>query len=97
MYATDIKEGYVLRKLQRGLTPVEAWCERWNIKINENKSQVIYFSCRHGQIKIHLTVKGQNIHFVKDVKYLGVMETAHRFDRHQGPLDIHQNLLTFEK
>jgi hypothetical protein len=32
IYCTDRKEGYVLRKLQRGLTSVESWCERWNIK-----------------------------------------------------------------
>jgi hypothetical protein len=32
-YATDRKEGYVLRKLQRGLSAIETWCERWNIKI----------------------------------------------------------------
>jgi hypothetical protein len=33
IYATDRKEGYVLRKLQRGLSAIETWCERWNIKI----------------------------------------------------------------
>jgi hypothetical protein len=45
-YATDRKEGYVLRKFQRGLSAIETWCERWNIKINENKTQVNYFSHR---------------------------------------------------
>jgi hypothetical protein len=39
VYATDRKEGYVLRKLQRGLNVVEIWCERWNIKINEDRTQ----------------------------------------------------------
>jgi hypothetical protein len=29
IYATDHKGGYVLRKLQRGLSAVETWCERW--------------------------------------------------------------------
>jgi hypothetical protein len=33
-HATERKEGYVLRKLQRGLDAIETWCERWNIKIN---------------------------------------------------------------
>jgi hypothetical protein len=41
IYCTDRKEGYVFRKLQRGLTSVESWCERWNIKINEDKTQAI--------------------------------------------------------
>jgi hypothetical protein len=31
MYATDRKEVYVLRKLQRGLNAIEMWCDRWNI------------------------------------------------------------------
>jgi hypothetical protein len=29
IYATKRKEDYVLRKLQRGLTALEAWCETW--------------------------------------------------------------------
>jgi hypothetical protein len=28
IYATDRKEGYVLRKLQRGLSATEAWRDR---------------------------------------------------------------------
>jgi hypothetical protein len=35
LYATDRKEGYVLRKIQRGLDCMAEWCERWNIKVNE--------------------------------------------------------------
>jgi hypothetical protein len=38
IYATDRKEGFVFRKLQRGLTAVNLWRERWNIKINEDKT-----------------------------------------------------------
>jgi hypothetical protein len=34
LYATDRKEGFVVRKLQRGLSSMETWCERWNIKVN---------------------------------------------------------------
>jgi retron-type reverse transcriptase len=46
LYAKERKEGYVLRKLQRGLNSIAAWCERCNIKINEDKSREIYFSHR---------------------------------------------------
>jgi hypothetical protein len=50
LYATERKEGYVLRKLQRGLDAIKTWCERWNIKINEDKkTQAIYFSHRRRQ------------------------------------------------
>jgi hypothetical protein len=41
LYATEGKEGYVLRKFQRGLNSIATWCERWNIKINEEKSRAI--------------------------------------------------------
>jgi hypothetical protein len=37
LYATDLKEGYIVRKLQRGLSSMETWCERCNIKINEDR------------------------------------------------------------
>jgi hypothetical protein len=43
IYTTDRKEGHVLRKLQRGLTSMESWCEHWNIKINEDTTQAIYY------------------------------------------------------
>jgi hypothetical protein len=42
VYATEHKEGHVLRKLQRGLDAIETWCGHWNIKINEEKTQAIY-------------------------------------------------------
>jgi hypothetical protein len=34
LHATDRKEGFVVRKLQHGLSSMETWCECWNIKIN---------------------------------------------------------------
>jgi hypothetical protein len=71
--ATDCKECYVLRKLQRGLSAIEAWCERWNIQINGGKAQAVYFSHRLIPPEAHLTLNGWNIPFVNDVKYLGVI------------------------
>jgi hypothetical protein len=44
IYTTDQKKGYVLKKLQHGLTLVGSWCEHWNIKLNEDITQAIYFS-----------------------------------------------------
>jgi hypothetical protein len=73
MYATERKEGYVLIKLQRGLTAMMAWWERWNIKVNEDKTEAICFPHWRGPVGTHLTLKGQNIPFVKGVKYLGVI------------------------
>jgi hypothetical protein len=44
LYTTDRKEGLVVRKLQCGLSSMETWCEHWNIKINQDKTQGIYYS-----------------------------------------------------
>jgi hypothetical protein len=66
-------EGFVLRKLQRGLSSMEMWCERWNNNINEEKTQGIYFSRKHGLPEHHLTLNARNITFVNNLKYLGVI------------------------
>jgi hypothetical protein len=72
-YATDRKEGFIVRKLQRGLSPMETWCERWNIKINEEKTQGVYFSLSRRPPEFYLTLNGINIPFVNNAKYLGVI------------------------
>jgi hypothetical protein len=41
---TESKEGYVFRKIQRGLNSMAGWCECWNNKINEDKTWAIYIS-----------------------------------------------------
>jgi retron-type reverse transcriptase len=92
LYATERKEGYVLSKLQRGLDAIETWCERWNIKINEDKTQAIYFSHRRRQPEPLLTLNRRIIPFVNNVKYLGVIfdkRIAHRNDRSQGLQNIY--------
>jgi hypothetical protein len=73
IYATDCKEGYVLRKLQKGFIATETWHEHWDIKMNGDKTQAIYFAHRLRLHKVHLTHNGQNIHFVNYVKYLSVI------------------------
>jgi hypothetical protein len=73
LYATDRKEGFIVRKFHRGLSSMEAWCERWNIKINEDKTQWIYFSHSRRPPVSRLTVNGKDIPFVSSTKYLGVI------------------------
>jgi len=72
MYAADRKEGYVIKAATWPHINV-GWCERWNIKSMRVCTQAICFSRRRGPVKAHLTLKGRNIPFVKDVKYLGVI------------------------
>jgi hypothetical protein len=55
---------------------MEAWCERWNIKINEDKTRGIYFSHSRRPPESLLSLNGRNIPFVNSAKYLGVI-----FDR----------------
>jgi hypothetical protein len=57
--------------LQRGLSYTETWIERWNIKINEDKNQAIYFPHRLRPPEAHLALNGRNNPFVSHVKYLG--------------------------
>jgi len=73
MHATERKEVYVVRKLQRALTAMEARYERWGIKINEDKAQANYFSHWRGPVGTHLTLKGRNILSVKAAKRIGVI------------------------
>jgi hypothetical protein len=70
---TLVLEGYILRKLQHGLNVMAEWPKRWNIKINEDKMQAIYFSHRIRPPESLLTLNGRNTPFVNNVKYLGVI------------------------
>jgi hypothetical protein len=65
IYRTDRKEVYVLRTLQRCLTKMESRCERWNITINEDKTQTIYVSHRRRPVEAYLTLKRRQTPFVK--------------------------------
>jgi hypothetical protein len=49
------------------------WSKRWNIRINEDKTQAIYFSHKIRPPESFLTINGQNTQFVNSVKYLGVI------------------------
>jgi hypothetical protein len=52
---------------------METWREPWNIKINEDKTQRIYFSRSRRPPEPHLTLNGQNNPFVNSAKYLSVI------------------------
>jgi hypothetical protein len=55
------------------LSSMETWCERWNININEDKTQGIYFPRSPRPPKSHPALNGRNIPFVNSVKYIGVI------------------------
>jgi hypothetical protein len=72
LFTRQKREGRFICKSQRGLTAVRSLCERWNMKINERKTQVIYFSGRLVVPQDVLQLNGQDILFVDNVTYLGV-------------------------
>jgi hypothetical protein len=50
------------------------WCEGWNMKANEDKTQAINFSHRLRPPEAHVTLlNGWNISFVNHVKHLSVI------------------------
>jgi hypothetical protein len=86
IYATVKHECLVLCKMQRGLTAVNSWCECRSIKINERKTQAIYFSRRLRVPEDVLQLNGRNIPFVNNAKYLDVtfakkMSWRHHIER----------------
>jgi hypothetical protein len=85
IYATNRNKICDFRKLQRGLISMEVWCDHWNININEDKIQAIYFSHRCWPVDAQLRLKGRNIPSVNEANYLGN-------DCHEGPSNIHENL-----
>jgi hypothetical protein len=60
------------RKLQRGLIAINMWFDRWNIKINEEQTEVMYLSHRFRLREDHFTLNGRNIPFVIRANYFGV-------------------------
>jgi hypothetical protein len=72
LYATDGKEGYILRKLQGGLDSMVTWCERWNVRSMKTRLGRSTSPIR-GVPPWVLTLNGRNIPFVNTVKYRGVI------------------------
>jgi hypothetical protein len=73
MYATDRKEVYVVRRLQRSLNSIETWCERWNIKINKDEIRAVCLCHKLRPPEVTLALNGWSIPFVIHVKYLDVI------------------------
>jgi hypothetical protein len=51
---------------------METWCERWNIKINEDKTGDLLFS-QSSTARVPSYTDGRKIPFVYSVKHLGVI------------------------
>jgi hypothetical protein len=73
LYVIECKERHVLRNFQCELGSMQAWCKCWNIRINEDKTQALYFSHRIGPPESLLTLNGWNILFANSVQYFVVI------------------------
>jgi hypothetical protein len=73
LYATERKDGYVLRRIQHELNSMATWCEHWNIKTNQDKTRAMYFIHRNRPPDSLLKLNARNIPFVNSEKYLGVI------------------------
>jgi hypothetical protein len=89
MYATDRKEGYVLRKLQRGLNQIKTWCKHWKIKINGDMSRTVYFSYTIRPPEIRLECPLCKIRWC-NYRQEDYMETAYTNDRSRSQSLQHQ-------
>jgi hypothetical protein len=95
IYATEKHERCVLCWLQQGLPAVNFWCECWNMKINEGKTQTIYFSRRLRIPDDVLLLNGWDIPFVNNVMYLGVTFNRRMTWRHHTERTVAKALHTY--
>jgi hypothetical protein len=95
IYATEKHERHVLYKLQRGLNAVNSWCERWNVKNNEEKTQAIYFSRKLRVPDDVLQLNGRYILIVNSVTYLGVTFDRRMTWRHHIERTVAQALCAY--
>jgi hypothetical protein len=92
---TEEHKRRVLCKLQRRLTAVNSWCERWNLKINERKSQTICFSRRRSFPDDILHSNRRDIPFINNVSYLVVTFDRRIAWRHHNERTIAKALRTY--
>jgi retron-type reverse transcriptase len=60
------------RKIQNHLNEISSWFERWKIKLNSSKSQMITFSLRRGNCP-PVTLRNEEIPQTDCVRYLGLL------------------------
>ena len=79
MYADDL----VLlarneRDLQVMLDVLDSWCTKWQIQVNNSKSQIVHFrNPSVSRSSVVFTVGNVNLEYVSQYKYLGLMISEH--------------------
>ena len=86
-HATNAK--WVKAKLSKALKLIEAWCSKWRIKLNAEKTQLIVFSVGPKPELIDLELFGEPIIQTQTAKLLGIL-----FDRRLSFKDHMKDLMT---
>ena len=65
-------------KLERMLEILDSWCNKWKLKINGAKSQVVHFRKKHVKQSTHdFSLQGSRVTYANTYKYLGMLFDAH--------------------
>ncbi|KAJ4430518.1 hypothetical protein ANN_19106 [Periplaneta americana] len=59
-------------KLQQFLHLVDVWCNKWKIKMNPSKSNVIQFTYKRNTENQSITLQGEEVSHAESVRYLGL-------------------------
>ena len=76
-------EKYLEIRISKALSELEAWCSKWRIKLNANKTQLIVFKKRKKTRPLKLKLFGVDLVESDEAKLLGVTLTkSPDFKRH---------------
>ena len=85
LWTSAYTRAFAMRKLQRALNELESWCRKWRVKLNGDKSSLIFISRNHKDDKeshaLHLF--NDIIRPVNSAKFLGVeIDSRLTFNKH---------------
>jgi hypothetical protein len=69
--STNLK--FLEKSLQKHLSEIENWCNRWGFKISTSKTTVVLFTKQKALQKIDLSIHGQKMKLSSSVKFLGII------------------------
>lgn len=74
LYADDIALiSHSENDMQHMLDTVDAWCRKWRLRINSQKSKVVHFrKNRSKKSNLNFHLGGNNLDYEASYKYLGV-------------------------
>ena len=83
--ATGKNKEDATRQMQKNITAIEKWAQKWKMSLNKGKTEAMVISTDAADLewKPRLRLKGQEIKIVKDYKFLGVtLDGGLRFNLH---------------